>query len=1053
MEFLNKRDQIIQKYGLWQDSALKSFHEKKEPQFENPAIIEAKYNQFKSLESQFSTSSDKLEILTNINKSDTDLGKKAEQFLFELQSEQKEIEGFDLENIEILTQKLQEEKQVLEYNVNAIDNFLNQVAAQEVTFIEQFNATSKYIQDRLKTMTPSEKVTIEKQFFAQEKLLHQMQQHFRDLVLGKQQILHQKNDSKTQELSQIIDKSQRLIRSKEKLLSRFSKNIDRLKEFLEQLSTQPLIPEEENENNVVNKIILITDQPHVIIYEITPPPIIRLNQPVIKVQQDVFVQFRKFQWPLIKMATESGCFSSRANLVQRLTYHYYHPYQQDVNGIGLIHSTGSGKTGTLRIVASTFARAGYDLMFAVPPKLVDNLLDVAVMEQSDFNVQQFTQGRRSKVAVIETIVSKHQNKISFEKIELWISSHENLTFKDMMNPNKYKEGGIADVEILKSNLRIFIFGVLKEMGVRQYPNLNSSLTYKQLTNLSTSDVKVVKDYLYQQYPEKRKKDLLYKVFIGIDEMQNIVSKNTNLNESDINFLALREMLWFSYSLKQADPTYECVHVCGASAQPIVNHPLDAINFVSLLYKPDPSLGFNDYGNIQKEEDRENNQKKFMQKEFDFKTLKFKREKDIRTFFNGRLSYFNLLGSAEIFAQPFVFDESTGNKIVDDINNPVQYIPVNLSLIQMGLVGKCFSKDPSLLKNVPSDNDGKIIEMKTGGIFKYNSNTKEITIEKLPKGASAGESESKQNSPYAKFLDCLVTNVTFPWLKESTAYKSKAKILSMTLDETKKFVSDGTLYKEYSPLIATMLDVVKKNYSKAQLSLEKYYAQQDNLEDSGRIKRRDSSKDFENYKQALFVDSTKATSTDIIRKFLESQGWLVINEGDVLDISRGKPYKNVIILDKKVTKDKPLVDFFNNKDNKDGKNCFLIVLNSSRKEGTNLQEVQFITILGFLANDADLKQAVARAVRNCSRKLSPFIQGHGKTIYVTILSPSFPSKDNNPIYPLQILEMLKPEKQAIEIAKKEMFRLLKESAYDRNLLETINQASEQNESAFKLFKTR
>ena len=107
------------------------------------------------------------------------------------------------------------------------------------------------------------------------------------------------------------------------------------------------------------------------------------------------------------------------NLAQRITVHYFNPFNaREFKGVLLNHSAGSGKSATAALAASTWVRENHDriVIWVTKPGL-EHIGREGIMKQTDFNVQQYTQGI-PLVDKVETDLSKlfrhHKQTLSQE---------------------------------------------------------------------------------------------------------------------------------------------------------------------------------------------------------------------------------------------------------------------------------------------------------------------------------------------------------------------------------------------------------------------------------------------------------------------------------------------------------------------------------------------------------------------------------------------------------------------------------------------------------------
>lgn len=839
----------------------------------------------------------------------------------------------------------------------------------------------------------------------------------------------------------------------------------------------------------------LSDPSVVRIFQITPPPEFDFRDTNFEViQKTVWEKLNMFAWPQTQQgALKSNCHAPQINSVQRLSYHYMHPFSPGLNVL-LAHSAGSGKTCTLRLINSIFARAGYDSILSTSFELKDGLIVEASHVQCDFNVQQYTRGAPSEKVVIQDMVSRIAEKtgerIDIEKIRSYVIKTLSVT-KDMKvdQLEAFVRKGMKaedDEKIpnnqeskqnLRNNVRTWIMRVIleKEMKYRQYSDANSVISYKQLSNLTKGEFGVKKkgtgvamDWLQQgPHGEDRQKfnDPLRKVFLGVDEAHKLTARpGANVKDDDMpKFSQLRSMIWDSYEASGPD----AVRVCLATATPIVNHPLDLINLASLLAPASlvRQLRFEEYGRIDGDE-RDSTEKRFMEREF--QNGRFKREDDIRALLAGRVSYFNMLSDNTRFSQPYTTD-AEGRPV----SLTVQFPQILLSTVQISAVAGCLSLSGTPeTRKVVAQRVSELFEFKNGVIVSQGADKRmapfvyPVTRKGNKKGESRrnkkkedDEEEEDTSQGYsaeeAATLKCLRGNVTWPWLKGET----QKSHIDMSLEERRAWFEDGRL-EEKSPLIAELLRNIeaKENEAKLYLSQQAYHAvahpekmSDDDAEEAGYDL--DPSDRMQNRKHFIFVDHTEKTDhlgTKNILKWLEVLGFRAINKGEELLKGNAAPYRGVLVLDNETKDSKKirevLLEEVNSHDNRDGRRCLLILANGNFKEGISLKHIYYEHICGFMSSDADVQQAAARGIRACSRSSTPFPW----TVDITIYSPALPNHDPAARYPFQLFQLLNPGSQDIENAKTEMRRLMIDTAFDKLLLQTINRQSEAFLSLLKPF---
>lgn len=888
--------------------------------------------------------------------------------------------------------------------------------------------------------------------------------------------------------------------------------------------------------SATNAFPLRTDRPVVSIFEMYPPPAIDLQQSVERLQKNVQQSFRQFKWPAVVGAPQhcdcdGQCAhkdrKGKLNLAQKLTYHYMQPYNvikghTGVNAL-LMHSAGSGKSCTAAMIASIYGRAGYTIMVVSKKSIKEEIEKASIFNQCDVNLQQFLKGNKLADMVVNDVSErllqgkvfpeeysalvnfvktkmnpgklqslvdtktvgkkpakksqkKGKKKFSDDEEEEEEEEEQEETEKENAQepgkPSERLQAGKLD-KVLKTAMRKYVQGeILDRMGIDYYKD---SISYEQFCNLQNEakNGTSTKRLLGESKPtpvqlERQKaKDKLRKTFIVIDEAHKLVT-NTTEKIGVIKFKEARNVIWDSYerSVEQS------CRVLLLTATPVVDHPMDAINLLSMLNtrKKVTALGLDKYSNINDDSDGKKSKKEatareitgqqFMKDHWDYATNSFKYPDKIKQLCNGCISYFNFTGDPATFSQPFDYDRA-GQR------SAVTYVPVKLSVTQANLIMGCFEAkfphkvDPTMGKNIVNG---------ASGYFTYDVNTQLLSREKTKK--------IKKSTRVIDTIDakvaCVGRNMVWPDVTDDNENGTIDKILSMDKDKRDAFLADDRALEQTSPLMYALAEQVEMRSRSAQRDLELFYRS------AGRttpVKDR-----LKNYKQYIFNDLTGRNNiksgTKMIQALLESRGYTRINgaDGRILNLPDYDEYKGMIVFDDSITsktdkkgneKDltekemqelknlqESLLDRFNSPDNKDGKHCAIFVGCGTFKEGISLFGIRYVHIVGLLKNQADMTQAVARGIRQCSRSQTPYAENRGWTINIDIYSPTFePAYGYAPTHPLQLLEAYDPDTVTIQTAIQQMNELLIESAYDRYLLSSINNYSRKNEDAVQLWENR
>lgn len=843
-------------------------------------------------------------------------------------------------------------------------------------------------------------------------------------------------------------------------------------------------------DSIVGSVVSRIDQPPTVrIFDMTPPPSVDITQELSRVQREVYEKFKQFKWPSPIIAPpmnqcDQKLVRTGLNLAQKLTYHYMQPYNQVGNHIGvnalLVHSAGSGKTCTASLIMSVFARAGYTIIPASKLSINADLPQAAVINQCDFNIQQWTHGRPITDVVLHEFLRRVRQKIpeiSLEKAKLKIY--------DLLEKNRRGEGAKVEEpetpEIEKSTemdetpeesdllpslsetsakfrdrvVKNIYYYALKnvlqgKMGVSQIGNPLEALSYQKLGNVPTgkgwmADLmgisRTTGKAKSNQTPEQKarqqknsdgKRDILRKCLIVIDEAHKIVGFASDLKDNETpNFKDIRNHIWDSYELSGKDSA----RVLLLTATPISEHPVDLVNLASLLAPRElvKSLGFAEYGMFTNRKELEKIRSDFMAAEF--KDGRFLRPDKLKKLLNGRVSYFNFSGDASRFPQP---------KEPGADHWAVNYIPVKLSLIQGQRMVRCYEQpENTKTKDKLQLKAGSELVKSAKGLFLFNAKTGTLEIMKgIPKISNSTNKAV-----------CMIINSNWPWITGSDGKKLKMKtaddILKQSIPERKKMFTNDEIEK-YSPVMLALINKVVYDCQDGKKKLHRTY-ENSTAPFSDRMR---------GYKQYIFTDvsgSKDKFGVRMIQALLELKGYVRVNKYDSVDIINAPPYKGMMVFDNKVKhhgNQKELLKYFNSPENIDGKLCSVFINSGLFKEGISLFDIMFVHIVGVILTQADLIQAVARAIRNCSRGRTPYTPNIGWTIHINVYSPHFDKDPQAPaLYPLQILEMIQPEGGLYKKAINEMELIMRHSAYDRLLLESINNASLTNEQAVQLWRDR
>jgi hypothetical protein len=801
----------------------------------------------------------------------------------------------------------------------------------------------------------------------------------------------------------------------------------------------------------VSRYPRIDEQPVVKIFELDLPlPVVDLKQPVNILQQTVKTKFARFMWPVSHDVprTDPCKDAKHLNLAQKLSYHYMHPHNTGVNVL-LHHSAGSGKSCTAALIISIFARAGYTIILASKKELAEQVLQAGIDRQCDFNVQQFTQGQGLLEAVRADIgrgadaklldmaryggdaggrgmggrtmrgrgmggramggrTTGRRQQLDWGHTERKRKTWEDEEERDEDEEEERDEGEedeenegegdeytpaapAAPTAQLEQGAREYIRRhVFDQMGIKWYLD---ALSYEMLGNLRERTTyrgeKVV--------GTARAREYLQGPGTPLERTKDLLYMCLVVIDEAHKLVApspdktpvppFHELRdMFWTSYEQSKQN--AVRLLLLTATPVAQHALDAVNLATLLAPRDlvVRLGLDSYAvGVTDPQVRATTIAKFMQEQWDSRTKQFRHPDKLRALFNGRISYFNYSGDTR-FAQPVV-----------------TFVDVKLSLAQVDEVLGCL----------------KIAPTPTSSAF---------TSAPSPPSHPKPKPALKQIASRASGL------FTFNTATQTLHLKHK-------LGHTSKRSADGCLGRSVmgNSVIRTLVEGVKKRRIESSLELDRL----------GKHNARGS----RFYKQYIFNDlvgHNKDVGIDAIEAALRRDGYHRVNEGDHI-VQDVPPYQGMMVFDKTMDPrvQRKFLDYFNSSENHDGRHAMLFLATGKYKEGIDLKQIKYAHIAGLVHNQADLVQAVARAIRNCSRNETFYEPGRGWSIYVDIYAPSIPNT-NPPLYPQEILAAIQPGTDD-ELAVAAINQMMRECAYDRLLLRGINDMSARNEQTLRLWR--
>ncbi len=180
----------------------------------------------------------------------------------------------------------------------------------------------------------------------------------------------------------------------------------------------------------------MSDPPRVNIF-MGQPRIIKLSGTYQEIQEQVFEAFHTFvfdfmeAYPAVRGCLEGASSPSRGQLFAQA---FMHPLNSWVNLL-LVHSLGSGKTCTMGLIVSIFARMGYKIIIASKnSSILQDVLKSMVGNQCDANVQQIANGGYIQDFVIGFKAMQYRGshpKVTQKEAEKLVKAHMEKTG----NPN------------------------------------------------------------------------------------------------------------------------------------------------------------------------------------------------------------------------------------------------------------------------------------------------------------------------------------------------------------------------------------------------------------------------------------------------------------------------------------------------------------------------------------------------------------------------------------------------------------------------------------------
>jgi hypothetical protein len=786
-----------------------------------------------------------------------------------------------------------------------------------------------------------------------------------------------------------------------------------------------------------------------------------------------------FYWgsELIAAPEESPCNQSQRpmSLAQKISLHYFNPFNPASRNAMLVHSAGAGKSVLASLLASNLVRDDPErVVIWVTKAGLPHLGREGIKKKADFNVQQWCPGKTTVVEKVLQILTPEFGGDT-EKTEgflRYISSSDieepptklkiqkkRAEFLSSWKGSSQRGGAIEDGAA--KWVEAYVLGA---MGVQWV-----YMTYEQFAKVGKADKndsvstwnKVM--HKFAGGMEERRKNPLYKCCVVIDEAHTIVRAEDS-SRADLQRDMLGRMIkakWRS-DRKHAEPADACRYIL-LTATPVVDHPLDVVN-LSLFLNPE---AFSIDRNLHAYQDvnvieggrnfRTNKQKtveRFMKDHFQ-SGVGFARSSvtSFRQMIRGKVSLFNTAGDRGSFAIPHV-----------------RFVAVDLSLTQLRDASNCISLEGE--GEGVTDEDGALVAQVTEGRFVYaNGKLRKAKNDKggVSSKKTKGEPGDAEGSRKCIQKVALWPTTYVPGRAEGkkggknnalTARKALGKAGDMVMRSSKELL-------KLSPVLANLIEMVSSVRLEDMNRLRAFYNRREKVRPKDQMRR---------MKQYIYVDTDGITKYSdehgadlVVRALTEQLGFQRLNkkiDSKVVQahssqksmasfnqlLPKPDPYMGMIVLDgyihKHPAKLKELLDIFNSAENNDGRRALLIVNTRRLREGISLFGVGAGHMLGYFRSRADLEQAVYRIIRNCGRKTTPYVPRGGWRARIFLYTPTIQKKKSN-MTAMDLLDAFDGRQRDAEIALSQMEDILRLEAIDSKLLENINRASREVQSLLRL----
>lgn len=540
--------------------------------------------------------------------------------------------------------------------------------------------------------------------------------------------------------------------------------------------------------------------------------------------------------------------------------------------------------------------------------------------------------------------------------------------------------------------------IWKEMGIH-FDKKHCIMTYNIFSRIAVStmggDIKAGKErlkYLAANRGQGHKDDPIANCIVIIDEAHKLIGDSMDLNPNERgDYESMLKLMWQSYALSGT----ASARLVLLTATPIVASPVDLINLMNLLVPKSEALQLlnkwptNNSAATDWSIVKPLMNATFEQKFTDSTTHTLKNIDQIERLCMGRISYVNLMGDPGRFARP-----------------QMEWVPITLTRMQREGINTCLKKHTELEYN-PSSGNWRMQKGK-----KRNNYKKLVNTTALKK--------------------CIAKQVNWGGTSLPTKfnYEKQGQDKELLLHSRGMYLLLSNIMQARS-LSHRILKQMPRESNQKQLRFMKQYIFTDfggsHHDDDWGVELIASllSQVYGFERINPIIGTIAETSKMTLKKNVTPyKGMFVLGSGPRYIRQARSPNKGSSPL-------KKAMDWINAPENADGRHCYLILNSGAFKEGVEFTQIGYAHIYGYMDSNADLNQAIARVIRNCSAVGLPYIEGEGWNLDITVYSPLWDANNLPPVPQLlKSSTFIEPMKD-----------LLQRVAYDRTLFANVNTASD------------